>query len=72
LQHGASSVDDLIVTSSEKAPFAVLFGRRLPRVGSKVYVVVPCGSLHMQDKKIVLQGATKDALKALPEFKYNG
>jgi hypothetical protein len=39
-------------------------------LGTK-YVIVPFGSLQMQDKKIVLPGATKDALKALPEFKYS-
>ena len=65
------SVDDLIVTPNEKAPFAVLSVGGFLGLGTK-YVVVPFGSLHMQDKKIVLQGATKDALKALPEFKYNG
>ena len=39
-------------------------------MGTK-YVVVTVGSLRMQDKKIVLPGATKDALKGLPDFKYN-
>jgi len=64
------SVDDLIVTSNEKAPYAVLSVGGFLGMGTK-YVVVPFGSLQMQDKKIVLPGATKDALKALPEFKYN-
>jgi hypothetical protein len=31
---------------------------------------VPYNSLKVQDKKMVLPGATKDSLKALPEFKY--
>jgi hypothetical protein len=39
-------------------------------VGTK-YVVVRLSSLHMQDNKVVLPGATKDALTALPEFRYN-
>jgi PRC-barrel domain len=64
------SVDDLIVTSNEKAPYAVLSVGGFLGLGTK-YVVVPFGSLHMEDKKIVLPGATKDALKALPEFKYS-
>lgn len=64
------SVDDLIVTPNEKAPYAVLSVGGFLGMGTK-YVVVPFGSLQMQDKKIVLPGATKDALKALPEFKYN-
>ena len=61
------SVDDLIVTPTEKAPFAVLSVGGFLGLGN----VVPFGSLHMQDKKVVLPGATKDALTALPEFKYS-
>jgi hypothetical protein len=38
-------------------------------LGTK-YVVVPFMSLKIIDKKMVLPGGTKDALKALPEFKY--
>jgi hypothetical protein len=34
------------------------------------YVVVPFTSLKIIDKKMVLPGGTKDALKALPDFKY--
>jgi len=34
------------------------------------YVVVSFPSLKIIDKKMVLPGASKDALKALPEFKY--
>jgi PRC-barrel domain len=64
------SVDDLIVTPTEKAPFAVLSVGGFLGLGTK-YVVVSFGSLHMQDKKVVLPGATKDALTALPEFKYS-
>src|SRR6476659_3980397 len=64
------SVEDLIVTSNEKAPYAVLSVGGFLGMGTK-YVVVPFGSLQMQDKKIVLPGATKDALKALQEFKFN-
>ena len=64
------SVDDLIVTPNEKAPFAVLSVGGFLGLGTK-YVVVPFGSLQMQDNKIVLPGATKDALRTLPEFKYS-
>jgi sporulation protein YlmC with PRC-barrel domain len=64
------SVDDLIVTPNEKAPYAVLSVGGFLGLGTK-YVIVPFRSLQMQDKKIVLPGATKDALKALPEFKYS-
>ena len=64
------TVDDLIVTTDEKAPYAVLSVGGFLGVGTK-YVVVRLSSLHMQDNKVVLPGATKDALTGLPEFKYN-
>ena len=61
-------MDDLIVTPNDsKAPYAVLSIGGFLGLGTR-YVVVPFSELHMQDKKIVLPGATKDALKALPEF----
>lgn len=64
------TIDDLIVTPSEKVPFAVLSVGGFLGMGTK-YVVVPFSSLQVKDKKMVLPGATKDSLKALPEFKYN-
>jgi hypothetical protein len=63
------TVDDLIVTPTEKVPFAVLSVGGFLGMGSK-YIVVPFSSLQMHDKKIMLPGATKESLKALPEFKY--
>src|ERR1019366_770061 len=64
------TIDDLIVTPNEKVPFAVLSVGGFLGMGTK-YVVVPFSSLVVQDKKMVLPGATKDSLKALPDFKYN-
>jgi sporulation protein YlmC with PRC-barrel domain len=64
------TIDDLIVTPNEKVPFAVLSVGGFLGMGTK-YVVVPFGAIQVQDKKMVLPGATKDSLKALPEFKYN-
>jgi sporulation protein YlmC with PRC-barrel domain len=63
------TVDDLIVTPNEVVPFAVLSVGGFLGIGTK-YVVVPYSALKIQDKKMVLPGATKDSLKALPEFKY--
>src|ERR1700738_2403425 len=63
------TIDDLIVTPSEKVPFAVLSVGGFLGMGTK-YVVVPYTSLQVRNKKMVLPGATKDSLKALPEFKY--
>lgn len=64
------AIDDLIVTPGEKVPFAVLSVGGFLGMGTK-YVVVPFSSLQVKDKKMLLPGATKDSLKALPEFKYN-
>lgn len=64
------TIDDLIITSNEKVPFAVLSVGGFLGMGSK-YVVVPFNSLQVKDKQMVLPGATKDSLKALPEFRYN-
>ena len=64
------TIDDLIVTANEKVPFAVLSVGGFLGMGSK-YVVVPFSSLQVQDKKMVLPGATKESLKSLPDFKYS-
>ncbi len=64
------TIDDLIITPTEKVPFAVLSVGGFLGMVSK-YVVVPYSSLHVKDKRMVLPGATKDSLNALPEFKYN-
>jgi sporulation protein YlmC with PRC-barrel domain len=63
------TIDDLIVTPNDKIPFAVLSVGGFLGVGSK-YVVVSYASLAVVDKKIVLNGATKETLKNLPEYKY--
>lgn len=64
------TIDDLIVTPNEKVPFAVLSVGGFLGMGAR-YVVVPFNSLQVQDKQMVLPGATKASLEALPEFKYD-
>jgi hypothetical protein len=64
------TIDDPIVTPTETVPFAVVSVGGFLGMGTK-YVVVPFNSLQVKDKQMVLPGATKDSLKALPEFKYN-
>ena len=64
------TIDDLIVTPNERVPFAVLSVGGFLGIGSK-YVVVPYSALKVQDKQMVLPGATKKSLKSLPEFKYS-
>lgn len=62
-------IDDLIVTPSDKVPFAVLSVGGFLGIGDK-FVVVPYSVLEVQDKQMMLRGATKESLMALPEFKY--
>ena len=63
------TIDDLIVTPGGQTPYAVLSVGGFLGLGTK-YVVLPFTNLQIVDKKIVLPGGTKDALKALPDFKY--
>lgn len=62
-------VDDVIIGQDGKAPYAVLSVGGFLGVGTKL-VVLPYDQLRATGNKIVLPGATKEALKALPEFKY--
>lgn len=68
------SVDDVIITPTadaklSAASFAIVgVGGFL---GIKRHdVVIPMEQLKLQDGKLVLQGATKESLKALPPFEY--
>ncbi len=63
------TIDDLIVTPSDKVPFAVLSIGGFLGMGT-TYVVVPYSQLEVQDKRMLLRGATKESLKALPVFHY--
>jgi len=62
-------IDDLLVSSDGKDPYAVLSIGGFLGVGSHL-VAVPYDSLTFVDKKFVLPGGTKEGLKMLPEFKY--
>lgn len=63
------TVDDLIVTPSDKVPFAVLSVGGFLGIGTR-YVVISASSLEVHDQKMLLRGGNKDALKALPAFSY--
>jgi hypothetical protein len=62
-------IDDIIIGQDGKSPFVVLSVGGFLGIGNKL-VVLPYEQLKAADNRIVLPGATKDALKALPEFKY--
>jgi hypothetical protein len=65
------TIDDLIVTPTDKVPYAVVSVGGFLGMGTR-YVVVPYSAFEMNEKRMMLRGATKDSLKALPEFKYTG
>ena len=62
-------IDDILVSSDGKEPFAVLSIGGFLGMGSHL-VAVPYDSLRFVDKKFELPGGTKEGLKMLPEFKY--
>ena len=62
-------IDEIIIGSDGKAPFVVLSVGGFLGVGDKL-VVLPYEQMRTDGKKIMLPGATKDSLKALPDFKY--
>jgi sporulation protein YlmC with PRC-barrel domain len=62
-------VDDIIIAEDGKAPFVVLAVGGFLGIGDRL-VVLPYEQLKAMDRKIVMPGGTKDALKDLPAFKY--
>jgi len=62
-------VDDLIFSRNNSATFAIIGVGGFLGVG-KHDVAVPVSQLKHENDKLVLAGATKDALKSMPEFQY--
>jgi sporulation protein YlmC with PRC-barrel domain len=63
-------IDDLVVNPDDKVTYAIVSVGGFLGVGSKL-VAVPFDSLRtVKEERLMLPGATKDALKNLPEFKY--
>lgn len=65
------NVDDLIITPTDRVLFAVISVGGFLGINGRL-VAVPYSSLTIDDKgrKVVLPGASKDALRALPAFHY--
>jgi hypothetical protein len=68
-------IDDLIITPNPDAKlpfasFAIIGVGGFLGIGTKD-VAIPMEQLKLQGGNLVLAGASKDALKALPEFKYH-
>ena len=63
------SVDDLIVTPDKAVSYAIVNAGGFLGL-AKHNVAIPVSQFKLVDKKLVLPGATKEALKASPEFQY--
>ena len=64
------SIDDLIMTRDDKVTMAVISVGGFLGLGSKL-VVVPWSQLRVDGDKVVMQGATKEGLNAMPNFTFS-
>ena len=63
------SVEDLIITPDKAISYAIVNAGGFLGL-AKHNVAIPVSQFKLVDKKLVLPGATKEALKASPEFQY--
>ena len=63
------AIDDLIITPDKSVSYAIIGAGGFLGMG-KHDVAIPVGQFKEDKGKIVLAGATKDALKAMPKFVY--
>jgi sporulation protein YlmC with PRC-barrel domain len=63
------TVDDLIVTPEKAISYAIVNAGGFLGL-AKHNVAIPVSQFKLVDNKLVLRGATKEALKASPEFQY--
>ena len=62
-------INDLIVTPAKAVSYAIVGVGGFLGLGEHE-IAVPVGKLKQEKEKIVLHGATKEALKAAPKFEY--
>jgi hypothetical protein len=62
-------IDDLIIAPDTAVSFVIIGAGGFLGVG-RHDVAIPANQLKQEDGKIVLPGATKEAIKALPKFEY--
>src|SRR6516162_6109192 len=63
------SVEDMIVTTDKSISYAIINVGGFLAV-AKHNVAIPVSQFQLNGDKLVLPGATRDALKAAPEFDY--
>jgi sporulation protein YlmC with PRC-barrel domain len=62
-------LEDMIITNSGTVPYAVVSVGGFLGMDAH-HVVVAASALELVDKKLTLHGATKETLKALPNFTF--
>jgi sporulation protein YlmC with PRC-barrel domain len=68
-KEGIGEIKDVIVSTKKQVSWAIIGVGGFLGVATKL-VAVPMDQLALTNGKFILKGATKDALKAMPEFKY--
>jgi sporulation protein YlmC with PRC-barrel domain len=63
------SIDDIIIAPDKAVSYAIINAGGFIGL-TKHDVAIPVSQLKLVDKKLVLAGATKEALKASPPFQY--
>jgi sporulation protein YlmC with PRC-barrel domain len=63
------TIDDLIITPDKSVSYAIIGVGGFLGLG-KHDVAIPVNQLKAEPDRIILPGATKDALKAMPKFEY--
>jgi sporulation protein YlmC with PRC-barrel domain len=63
------SVDDIIISPDKQVSYAIVNAGGFLSV-AKHDVAIPVSQFQLVDNKLVLAGASKDALKATPPFEY--
>jgi sporulation protein YlmC with PRC-barrel domain len=63
------AVEDLIITQENAVSYAIVGTGGFLGI-DRHDVAIPVGQLKLQGDKLVLPGATKEGLKALPKFEY--
>ena len=69
LNERIGSIDDVIVTTDKSVSYAIINAGGFLAM-TKHDVAVPVAELKLVGDKLVLAGATRDALKAAPPFEY--
>ncbi|QEA13800.1 PRC-barrel domain-containing protein [Comamonas flocculans] len=64
------SVEDIIIAPKGSVSYAVVNASKYLGLSSH-YVLIPAEQFHVENQRITLPDATKEALRNVPEFKYN-